>query len=1192
MLGQAPGADRLNEWSRLFDGNVGDGMDSDEAVDALANHIAGAEAFEAKYPFFLSSERFAKEFLGDLLGEDNVSAEAMAGAEGIVAGMLNDGMTRGTLALFLVNALLDIAAEIAAGEESTDLHEAFGMAATAFHNKVMVAEHYTVEARMAEPSASVLDGVTADADSVAMAIDAIDNPPTAPEEMMGENYSLAKTRDNIKGTDYDDNFLADADEDGFATLNGFDTIDGGGGNDIMSVYDISTDPDIGEAEYDAQVSNIEHLEIFARGGITANLSGWEGLERVELEQFARAGNVSVTVDGATVGTDRTFGGNVTIVGSAGEVSVTAGKTSDIKVGSGAHTTSVMTKGGDTVDVNLNGAGGQSMTVATVMLDGVTGEGLGGDGKRGNPMEADFVTIAADNADLDASATVTQYGTNVGGTFTAVPNTDAGSDKYYIAKIQDINGNDDGTGLDAGEVVVTTDFAMARADEGDPMRVQMFKDGKRVDPGTEGAVSGTDSGGVPIHVNSDAIEHVSLSNTYATIAVINKSKEAEDLMVTVNKYGSAAVAGKFCITGDGAAENVSIMVAGDSNFALANNATKTVSISGDGDLTLDVTNFVGPPTNVDAGGANTPAASATLETITSSGGGKLTMDVAGTAKLKTIDASASSGDNSIKGVHAAVAEVHGGSGNDTIMAAGFHKDGLTVNLGAGSDVFASAGGNGKSRVDGGDGMDTLHLTGNSATYKVDGKDVSIFSNFEALEIGGSGMAAHDVGLLGVQTVSARASTGSVTLNNMADGMGIDVIGKAGAAPVGTHAMITHSMKAREAGDRRYSGELDVSLHASGGAKDSKDSVTGTARLTLTADEEIETLNVATSARVGGSHASVSAKNKPSAASYGNQLELMGADQDVAGTATAVASSVEAIVVSGTAAVTVSLKNSAGTGDAAGAAQFAGLELIEAVDNTGGVTFTAVLSETVTLGQRLEMVGGAGMDDFTGGSHAQGDMLMGGGGNDTLSGGGGTDTITGGAGADKMTGGTEADMFKYASASESQGVKSGFDTIVDFEPGADKISLGKTVFNGLHRGDNIREVTAAAAIINSTDTAADETARTDGDASTNPTANSLEAWLGTGKDVFKTSTGTGLATDVTQHAITTVNDTYWTTAPVADDPDTTEDESVTGVSATRTWVLIDVDADGDFDAATDMVILLSGDVGGTAFNLTDDGSDFVA
>ena len=64
-----------------------------------------------------------------------------------------------------------------------------------------------------------------------------------------------------------------------------------------------------------------------------------------------------------------------------------------------------------MDVNANGAGGQSMTVTSVTIDGVQGEDLGAEGKRGSLMEADFVTIAAGNAGLTASETVTQYGTN-------------------------------------------------------------------------------------------------------------------------------------------------------------------------------------------------------------------------------------------------------------------------------------------------------------------------------------------------------------------------------------------------------------------------------------------------------------------------------------------------------------------------------------------------------------------------------------------------------------------------------------------------------------------------------------------------------------------------------------------------------------------------------------------------------------
>ena len=178
---------------------------------------------------------------------------------------------------------------------------------------------------------------------------------------------------------------------------------------------------------------------------------------------------------------------------------------------------------------------------------------------------------------------------------------------------------------------------------------------------------------------------------------------------------------------------------------------------------------------------------------------------------------------------------GGSAFDCIEVSAFATAGVTVDLAGGNDAFKSAGGNGKSRVDGGDGMDTLQLTGASATYKDAGKDVSIFSNFEILDVGGSAEAAHNIKLLGVDSVIVSASTVEsdaatdglqayvVTLNNMADGMGISVSGKAG---MGTTATVVHSMAERNAGDPRYSGELDVSLAANGSKTDTATAGSGT------------------------------------------------------------------------------------------------------------------------------------------------------------------------------------------------------------------------------------------------------------------------------------------------------------------------------------------------------------------------------
>ena len=790
------------------------------------------------------------------------------------------------------------------------------------------------------------------------------------------------------------------------------------------------------------------------------------------------------------------------------------------------------------------------------------------------MEADFVEVLANNGSTPggnaSSATNPTYVTYDGTAKADVDEAATGfAQIYYVAAVQDANGATAGNGLDDDEVLVTTNFAMARANEGDPMRLQVFnKDGKRVDPGTEGAVSGTDSGAVPIHVNSDAIEHVSLSNTYATIAVVNKSKEAENLTVTVDKYGSAAVAGKFCVTGDGAAENVTVMVAGDSNFALANGATETVSVHGDGDLTLAVTDFVAPSTNVDAGGANTPKASTTLESVHLNGGGKFTMNAMGLSKLKTIDASDASGDVTITNLGNGLTSYDGGSASDHIEVSAFAAAGVTVDLGAGHDRFASAGGNGKSRVDGGDGTDTLHLTGESAT--VDGKGkASIFSDFEILDIGGSAAATHDIKLLGVNSVTASATTdGTVTLENMADGMGIGVDGKAGT---GTTATVVHEL----AETRRPSGELDVTLTANGSGTDKATLGTGAAALTLTAAAEIEVLGIESNANAAG---------KAAAAAYKNSLTLNGVD-NAAGNA-GIASAVEEIVVTGHAHVEVMLANSAN----GGAAQFANLDLIDAFESRGGVTFSADLDDgTTVLTQALEMVGGAGADTFTGGGGD--DELEGNGGKDTLNGGAGGDTIVGGAGADTLTGGGGINVFDYGSASESR--MSAYDTITDWAAGDNTISLGKATYDGLHRVATgvtvLRELTGEAAI-NSTD---GDNAPGAAAGTADATHDSLMAFLGNGDGVFETAgaAGTGLtaAAASSQHSITTVVDTYHR-MPLATETanvDTDGDGNDDSVVATRTWVLIDVNADGDFDASVDMVIALAGTV-----DLNDNGSDFTA
>ena len=1104
MLGSAPGTDLLNQWVAAM---LDDGM----SIEDIANHIASSDAFLMAYPRFLSNEDFATDFLNNLMGSEEVPDALMSLAVDLVVSLLNDGMSRGELALAAVMALYDIHDQGEAHPSYGDL----GMVAMAFANKIEVADYYTVDLRQANPNSRVLRDIDSETglDDIRDSIGDYLDPP--------DPILLTSSRDDIEGTMAPDLIISEPDSRGEDTMDPFDVIDGGAGDDTFRIY---ASEGIMIDVNGIDVMNVENAYLSARQAINVNLSEWEGLEAVTLARFGNDSDVSVTVDGASVSTARTFGGDVTLVGVAGEVDLTAGKTSAVMVGSGSHTTSVMTKGGMSVDVNKTGAGGQSDTVTSVMIDDVQ-RGLGSDDARGTEQEPVEVTVSATNGTDTASATQTQYGTHDGSSFTPIADdADNPTTTYYVLAEQP-------EGLSEGAVVVTTDAEMARMQD------------------MEGAADT-----VSVKIMSDAIEHVSLSNNDAIVLVQNDSDDPEDLSITVNKFGKhakGATTGMLSLAGDGSPENVMIDAAGDSEFDLAAGKVKALSVSGAGKLTLGVKNAAGD------------AASGTLESLTLGGSGMFTMDAAG-LKLKTIDGSASSGGSSIKGVGDSVTSITGGSGADSLTVAKFASGGLTVDLGAGNDTFSSAGGHPKSRVDGGEGMDVLHLTGVSATHGEGDDKASIFSNFEALEVGGSAAATHDISLLGVQAVSVSGSTsGAVTFENMGDGMGIAVNGKAG---MGTMATVVHDMKDRSARDARYSGELEVSLTANGHKDDSATMGTGTASLTLTVDKEIEILDVASSAKPSG---------KAAAAAYRNTLTLMGDEAD----GTAIPSSVEAIVVSGSAAATISLATSA----AGTAAQFVELEQVDAGDNTGGVTFSADLSEaqdgSAALTQKLQLTGGSGKDMFTGGGGV--DTLMGNGGDDTLNGGAEADTITGGAGGDTLTGDGGADMFKYGSASESRVMfsdkgMSGFDTITDFLSGTDKLSLGKTLFGSLQ--GTIRAITGDDAV-NSIDN--DDAEGATGDEE-DPTHDSLKAFL----DGFKTDgvfetrgtvvSGTLGQGELIKHSIATVTETYWTTVPVAEDPDTTEVEAVAGVSAVRTWVLIDVDGDGDFSAATDMAIALTGTI----------------
>ena len=101
----------------------------------IPNHVENSEAFQVRYPRFSFNREFADDFLGDVRG-DNISSKLMEVSIGIVTELLDDGMSRGALAILVFNFLLEIAD---AGEDH-EAYEDFGKSATAFANHAVAAQ--------------------------------------------------------------------------------------------------------------------------------------------------------------------------------------------------------------------------------------------------------------------------------------------------------------------------------------------------------------------------------------------------------------------------------------------------------------------------------------------------------------------------------------------------------------------------------------------------------------------------------------------------------------------------------------------------------------------------------------------------------------------------------------------------------------------------------------------------------------------------------------------------------------------------------------------------------------------------------------------------------------------------------------------------------------------------------------------
>jgi hypothetical protein len=258
----------------------------------------------------------------------------------------------------------NMVATIANAAQSTD--------ATAYANKVAAATAFTLaldttaeilgyNGTSANAAAKVfLAGITTtaslDAALVPAAMDAAVLKVTTPVPV-DVNVALTTGVDNIVGTANNENIAGST-----TTYTGLDKIDGGQGQDTLTLSDVTGDALLLSL---ASVKNVETLQFTSTKGLAggaANVSGWDGLTSATFVTAATgattitaAGTTAVTVSNSTDQAVTISGGNVD--------SVTTGNAA-VVIGSNTLTKATVV-GGNTVSITDNGKG----TLTTVSLNG-------------------------------------------------------------------------------------------------------------------------------------------------------------------------------------------------------------------------------------------------------------------------------------------------------------------------------------------------------------------------------------------------------------------------------------------------------------------------------------------------------------------------------------------------------------------------------------------------------------------------------------------------------------------------------------------------------------------------------------------------------------------------------------------------------------------------------------------------------
>jgi S-layer protein len=627
------------------------------------------------------------------------------------------------------------------------------------------------------------------------------------------NYTLTTGVDNYVGNNGTDKITGILDGAATTTYNPLDTIDGGAGNDTVTLTNSAGTLALNAAA-GGTVKNVENLVLRSgANAVTADVQAWAGLENVTVEQLGTKaaididtkGNVkSVTVTGGTTvaiddngaaGADKIA--TVSLDGNTGAATITSDVLTKLTVANTNQNVTITAAAATrALDLTLNNVTGGTITDAEATSLKVTGSGTASTGATLTAAKATKIDVAGDKAvsvalGAQAAGLVITSTNSAGTTITNTLNNDvtftggAGKDSIIIgATTKAIT---TGTGDD------TVDITVAALGSG----------------GSVTAGDGTDTvilAAADAYTASGATTFAGVVKGFEVLQIGATAGAGEIKVNNLNNAGNNAITKVVAGGVVGHAVTISGLASGNTvEFKAANTAATTATVTnaavGTTDvLNIGITNVAGINVNtINAADvetvnfltddtATTPTGiqhTATLvdtaaKTITVTGDAGLALTFAGTA-LTSFDASGVTKGNVsyTSGALAAAATLKGGAGNDTIDASAATKA-VTIDGGAGNDTITGSAT--ASTLNGGDGNDTI--TGGAGADTITGGAGNDTIN------SGAGLDTVDVGAGDDTFVVTANANGNVyaSLTGMGKGDKVDFLAGGGAATF-TTAKIT-------------------------------------------------------------------------------------------------------------------------------------------------------------------------------------------------------------------------------------------------------------------------------------------------------------------------------------------------------------------------------------------------------------------